>query len=71
MDSEVIGIFKFTGDDRSGGVFMKAGNLFGGVSVFFTSNKLNKYFYRNNRGVRVIFKDPSGHKWKLILERSR
>lgn len=71
VGSNVTGIFKFTEDERSGGVFMKAGDLFGGVSVFFTSSKLNKYFYRNNTGIRVIFKDATGHKWKLLLERSK
>lgn len=67
---EVNGIFKFTEFKDSDGTHMKTGNLLGGVAVYFPSKRLNKFFFKKNHGVRVIFRDELGHKWKVIVEKN-
>jgi len=68
MTEERLGIFQFNPDEDSGGVFMKAGSLFGGVSIFFSGNKLNKYLYKKGEGIRIIFRDQRNQKWKILVE---
>jgi len=68
MTEEKLGIFRFNPDENSGGVFMKAGNLFGGVSIFFSGNRLNKYLYKKGGTIKIIFRDQSNQKWKILVE---